>query len=228
MSRLYGAKINDENRWEVNELEEDYYHSYKLIDKDTSNTYYFNRIIGIEQITDDEFLVYKRASSDYYKIARYKLENSCKKEIYSHESNNHIFLNDDNILFYGSHFFFDDVYSISKNEEVEEAKWLYYKSFEIYENENNEKNLLIKDTLVSNHGDEYLMYGVDCNNFEPNSPCYSSLRNKFIDVKTKEDCIKIHDEDYKYKSSVDRILFETQQNNLKMAKEKILKQKKVD
>ena len=74
MSRLYEAKIIDENRWEVIETDKDYYNSYKLKDKKKGFYYSLSGIIGFEQVTEDEFLVYKRVSYDDFEIARYKLQ----------------------------------------------------------------------------------------------------------------------------------------------------------
>ena len=64
MSRLYEAKIIDENRWEGIETDKDYYNSYKLKDKKKGFIYFLRGIIGFEQVTEDEFLVYNRVSYD--------------------------------------------------------------------------------------------------------------------------------------------------------------------
>lgn len=55
------------------ETDNEYYHSYKLIDKEKEEIYYLNHIIGVEQVTEDEFLIYKRANRDEFEIVRYRL-----------------------------------------------------------------------------------------------------------------------------------------------------------
>ena len=55
MSRLYEAKV-DEKRWKIIETDNENYHTYKLIDKEKEEIYFLRHIIGVEQITEDEFL----------------------------------------------------------------------------------------------------------------------------------------------------------------------------
>ena len=45
MNRLYGAKYN-EKQWKVELVRDDNYRTYKLIDKEKPETYYFYEIHG--------------------------------------------------------------------------------------------------------------------------------------------------------------------------------------
>lgn len=230
MSRLYDAKVLDENVWKVVEIDDEYYHTYKLINKEKEDIYFFNNIIGFEQVTDDEFLISKRMSRDKFGIVRVKLNNSQMKIIFRKEFSHFNFINDDNILFtYWANsggYHIDGVYSISKNKELEEAKWLDFKEVDIYKDDKtNEISLLLEEKIASINGNDYLIFTVDGSTLKPNSLCYSSLRDSYIEIKDVEDLKKIEDEDNHYRNIIDDIIFENQRNCIKNAKEKILNKK---
>ena len=227
MSRLYDSKILNENIWKVEEIDNKNYHTYKLINKEKNEEYYFNNIIGFEQVTEDEFLVYKVGSGDYFRIDRVKLNNSKITSSYMKQFTRFEFITDDYIMYdyYDNHTHYrcDGVYSISQNKEIEEAKWLNMKSVEIYTDEKtNEKIVYLEDSIYL-YGNTYsLMFTVDPNTFRPNSKCYSSLRNKYIDIQTKEDYEKIKSEDNYYACIIGDILLQKEFEERIKAKEKIL------
>ena len=230
MSRLYEAKVLDENIWKVVEINNECYHTYKLVNREQEGIYFFYNIIGFEQINDDEFLVSLKFSGDDFAIERLKLNKSKKELIYRHKFSHFDFINDDNILFsYWSKsggYHIDGVYSISKNKEVEEAKWLDYKEVNIYkDDETHETVLLLEDKIVSTNGNDYLIFTVDCNTFEPNSLCYSSLRESYIEIKNADDFKKLKEEDTRYKRIIDNIILENRIKDIGEAKEKVLSKK---
>mgnify|MGYP003571575913 CR=1 FL=1 len=59
MCRLYEVKV-DEKRWKIVEIDNEIYHTYKIIDKEKEEIYFFKHIIGVEQVNEDEFLFYNR------------------------------------------------------------------------------------------------------------------------------------------------------------------------
>ena len=95
MSRLYETKIN-EKRWKIVEIDNENYHSYKLIDKEKEEIYFLNHIIGVEQVADDEFLVYRRANYDEFEIVRYKLQQSKFIKVFEKKFSQFEFISDDN------------------------------------------------------------------------------------------------------------------------------------
>lgn len=226
MSRLYDVNI-DEKRWKITELDDKNYHTYKLVDKEMEEVYYLNHIIGVEQVNDDEFLIYRRASYDDFQICRYKLQDSKFIKLFEKEFSKFEFITDDRILFsyWGNTGPYRNggIYSIKDNDYVEDGKWLDMAVVEIHEDENDNIVLYVEDSITSHRLDNpKLLYTVDPHNLEPNFNCYSELRNRFIEVGSKEDIINIKNEDKKYVRQIEDILFQQKRNQLKEIKGKIL------
>lgn len=58
---FYGVVLKDDGRWKVNEIKnEGDFSSYKLLDTTTDYGYFIDRVFGLEQISDDEFIAYRR------------------------------------------------------------------------------------------------------------------------------------------------------------------------
>ena len=226
MSRLYGAEV-DEKKWEIIEIDNSDYHTYKLVDKETKKTYFLKKIIGIEQVAENEFLIYKRSNYDEFMITRYKLENFKFQKIFDKKFSNFDFINDDRILFRytdrSAKYRCSGIYSIKDNNYVDDGKWLDGNIIDIYEDEGKIK--LFVQIIILSHviGNQELFFTVDPNSLEPNSSCYSLLRNRFIDVKTKEDIFEIKKEDQKYADVISNYIFEQKRLNKEQAKEKLLK-----
>ena len=228
MNRLYGVKV-DENRWKINEYDNSYYHSYQLIDKKTNNIYFLNHIIGVEQVTDDEFLVFKRANHDYFEIIRYKLDNLKLIEVFSKRFSQFEFITDDRILFtyWGNAgpYRTTGIYSIRDNTMLNNANWLDDTVIDIYDDdETNETKLyVVKDLFSYKLGNQKIIFMVDSNTLEPDSDCYSQLRDSFIKVDSKEDIQKIISEDKKYINIIESHIDEQVKEQIKKAKERLLK-----
>ena len=229
MLRLYDA-VYDEERWKVELINAKNYKTYKIIDKENLEIYYFNNIIGFEQVADDEFLVYKRANYNNFAIIRYRLENSEKQKIiYNKEFSQFQFITDDRILFthYGNdgNYYFQGVYSIDKNKEVAEANWLEHKGIEFLDNDTN--NILVtKEIYFGDLGKNELLFVVDGNTLEPVSDCYSTLRNNYIKINSKEDYKILEKEEKTYAQLISYYNFNEYMNNMKEAKKRILEKNK--
>lgn len=231
MSRLYGTKV-DEKRWEIIETDRDIYYSYKLIDKDKENTYFLNHIIGVEQVLEDEFLVYRRASSNDFEIARYKFENSKVDLLFSKKFSQFHFISDDRILFtyWGNSGSYrcSGVYSIQENKLLEEAKWLNGAAVELYgEGDNlNKMKLCVEERIISHVlQDPKLLFTVDLNTLQPNSDCYSQLRDSYIKVGSREDIETIKKEEQRYVQIIKEYIYQSEREQLKKAKSKLLVRK---
>ena len=231
MSRLYGTKINND-RWDIIEIDNKNYHSYKLIDKKYNNTYFLNHIIGIEQVTDDEFLVFKNINFDDFEIIRYKMVNSQPMNIFSKSFNRFSFITDDRILFsywgntgpYRS----SGIYSIKDNTMLNNANWLdgtFIKIYNTNENLNDTKLYVEKEIISFKIGNQKLLFVVDPNTLEPISDCYSQLRDSFIKVDSKEDIEKAITEDKRYINIIEKQIDAIEKEHIQKTKEKLLYKK---
>lgn len=199
MSRLHEINCNKE-QWLaiVNESE----YTYTLVNQKTLHHYIlYGDIIGIEQISDDEFLVFSVISRDEYepgdknRIERIQLQHSKIISIYRHDFyDNFGFLSEDTIIFYRDAL----LYSISKNAEVQDLARLitgvsniddlYYLSQRhiksIYVKGNNYPIYLYVDYRLknTNYSVEHLQFLLDANSLKPVTPIYSTLRNQYISL----------------------------------------------
>ena len=227
MSRLHGFKL-DENRYEIIESHENFYTSYKLADKKSNEYCLFDMhyIIGLEQVGEDEFLVYKRGLGDNFRITRYQLKDSKINTLFDKEFSNFYFISDDRILFtyYGNNgrYYFSGIYSIKENKILEEAKWLDGTSIEVYGNE-----LIVSYELSSYKLDNPRLMFTLKDSLEPNQYCYSTLRDKYIEVSSKEDIERIESEEKKYIRAIENIMYQEEKEHLKKVKEKLLLKKDV-
>lgn len=227
MSRLYEAKVN-EKRWKIVETDNKNYHTYKLIDKKNEEIYFLNHIIGVEQVKDDEFLVYRSVNNDSYEIARYKLQKSKFIHLFSKRFNHFHFISDDRIMFT----YWDNsgscrcggIYSIKDNKILEEAKWLDAAIIDVYnDKDTNEIKLYVEKEISSyNLHNPKLLFTVGPNTLQPNSDCYSQLRDNFIKVSSKEDIKSIELEEIKYIRIIEKYIFQQECEQLQKAKEKVL------
>lgn len=193
MSRLYEISYN-KNQWEVQGNRNT---RYTLVNKKTLESYCIpGDVIGIEQITDDEFLVYRiifrdeYEPGDRYQIAQIKLKNSIINFMYCHDFYNRFgFLTKDTIIFYNDGL----LYSISKNEECNSLNHLFSENDLFYDHrlfvsrticpilcdgKDYPDYLLIEYELPSGYLKigAYLQVLVDVNSLLPIMPVYSTLR----------------------------------------------------
>lgn len=229
MNRLYDARV-DEKRWKIDLTDNEYYKSYKLIDKEKEEIYFLNHIIGLEQVAEDEFLVYKRANYDDFELARYKLQNSKFYQLYSKKFSQFHFISDDRILFTyrvnNGPYRCNGIYSIKENKILEESKWLNGVLIGIFESDSsqNEIKLYVEEELPSYklHNPK-LLFTVDPNTLQPNSDCYSQLSNSYIKASSKEDIEIIRVEEQKNLKIIEQQMYQKEREQLEKAKTKILK-----
>ena len=218
MVRLSGAKYNGDE-WEVEKKETKYYNNYKIINKEDGYAYELFCVIGFEQVSKDEFLVYKISKGEDFAIERYKMTDGVEKNIYSKDIYSFDFISDDNILLKrisnDAREYIDSVYSISKNEELENARWLKYARII---GKQDGKLLLNKTT----YRDEKLLFAVDAIKLDVEPLCYSTLRDSYIEVKNKDDIVRIIHEDDEYGYNIKHHELAEMDLKLEDAKEKVL------
>lgn len=228
MSRLYGAQV-DEERWRVTLINNnDNYDSYKLVDKKNEEIYFFNYIIGLEQVADNEFLVYRRLLDDFA-IERYKIQKSKFIKLFEKRFSKFDFITDDRILFtyWGNTgpYRCGGIYSIKDNNMLKEADWLKYNAIEIHkDNKHPEKIKLYVEKNIYSHklNNPKLTFTVDPNTLKPGSLCYSQLRDLTIKVSSKEDIDKIELEDQKRIRNIEKKMFQQESKQLQKVKEKLI------
>ena len=230
MSRLYDAKV-DEEQWKIKKIDngKDNYDSYKLVDKKNEEIYCFRYIIGLEQVSEDEFLIFRRANYNDFEIVRYKLQNSNLVELFSKRFSHFYFISDDSIMFTNvkknGSYCCGGIYSIKNNTMLEEAKWLEGTTIDVYEDDKNPKDFKLyveKEIYSYELRNQKLVFTVDVNTLQPNSDCYSQLRNSFISVSSKEDIDKIVFEEQKYIKIIEEQMRQQEVAKLKQAKERVL------
>ena len=231
MNRLYDIKV-DERRWKIVEIDSEYYNSYKLIDKDNEEVYFLNHIIGFEQVTGDEFLVYRRANYDDFEIGRYKLQNFKIIQLFNKRFSKFYFISDDKIMFtsWGNTGLYrcSGVYSIKDNKMLDEAEWLDGAVMEVYKDDNDDEIKLYVEKKNNSYklGDPKLLFTVDPDTLQPNSDCYSEFRNAFIKVSSKEDIENIKFEEQEMIRIMEEQMFQQKYEQLQNAKKKLLVRKR--
>ena len=189
MNRLYEISYN-EDQWDIKESQSD---GYTLIKKSTQDSFNLGKkVVGIEQIADDNFLINKNVYRDDFKIYRMKISGSNSDIEFEQYFNRFFFITDDTILF-------DNImiYSISKNSEIDfKYKFMH---LDVYHDEKTNRNLLyVEKVLPSSYSWDFVLVFVDCESLKPVSDAYSTLRGKSIPLSddfTFEDLIK-EDENY--------------------------------
>ena len=192
-SRLYEINYNKE-QWEVRGNRDI---GYTLINTKTLESYCISGdVVGIEQITDDEFLVFRILSYDEWEpgdkcqIARVQLKDSKATRMYSKDFFGHFkFLTKDIIIFENDAL----LYYISENKECDKLNHLFSENNSLYDCRickkrtigyiyNNSKDypdyILMEydiNSIFFKIG-AYLQVPIDVNSLLPIMPVYSSLR----------------------------------------------------
>lgn len=194
MSRLYDISY-DKEKWVFNVCD----NGYQIVRKETFNSYFIGGdIIGIEQVTDDAFLVYRKIVRDAWEIARIKLTPTKKVFEYNCFFRKFYFLTEDTIIFDKDSSVSATVYSISKNCEITAIDCIisgsphfpdsqFCKSRDIdlyYADESSEYplHLLVGYELPSHFCPEFIQVMIDPSTLKPISPAYSTLRGKYVQL----------------------------------------------
>ena len=220
MSRLYD-RTYDESKWKITDhrfvvgLDE----GFVLTNLSTHRDFIIpGDIIGVEQISDDTFLIHQRIKRHLFEIHRLKLLGSDRKLEFSVHFKKFHFLTDDTILFDSNM-----VYSISKNKEID----FDYKNtnIDIYSDEDNNKNfLLVEKTLDSLYSHEYVIVLVDGQTLKPVTNAYSTLRDAYIPLSDNFSFYNLVNQDQKYLRIITDFCFERDMEMLQKGRDTLLSQ----
>ncbi|MCI8345924.1 MAG: hypothetical protein HFJ42_08315 [Clostridia bacterium] len=225
MSRLYDFNYN-EDQWKISGSRDI---GYTFVNKKTSSSCVISKagIIGVEQISDDNFLVLRSLDIDELEIVRFKIDtvNTQTYQLYRKEFQYFEFLTKDLIIFNkDNHVFGATLYSISKNREYDTLNHLFgsepdcklIKGREIelvYENPEKDEYptaLYVEYNFSSYHLDicAYLQVILDVNTFKPIGPVYSTLRDKYFYIDDTTTLEQIAKEDSHYARIINDFLVE--------------------
>jgi len=202
MKKIHGIHVDNIN-WKAKEINFKKYSITRLINTKTNITYDIKNVIGLIQVSSDEFLVHKSLNENISYIVRYKLINHKLEIIFKNTSDNFIFIDDDRILFRLSRmgeYYCRGIYSIKENKMLEEAKWLEGKEVNVVEDEENKdvKTFVVEKLFSRLINGTRLIYTLDSNTLEINSDIYSELRDSYIKANNNEDLENVRKEELKY------------------------------
>lgn len=170
MNELFKMTYNKEN-WKCKFMGINY---CVLLNKNNNNSYCIQgNVIGLKQISDDTFLIHRQITTKINHFGRFKLTSNKIIPEFSKDFKHFTFLSDDTILFDN-----DLVYSISKNCEVPESKWIKNKRIEVLVNDDKPYALFIEECIDPLK--EYIQVLADIHTFCPISNAYSTLRDSTI------------------------------------------------
>ena len=186
----------DEKIWSIKGDKENGYRFYK---NGTYESHFLKgNIVGIYQISNNSFLIYYRIMRDRWKIIRLKLVKGAKIVEYIHRFWDFDFITDDLILFDKNYVQFATLYSISKNHEIPDIKFLISKSEAlddckfcksreiklIYTGEDSEfpTYLQVDYELKSFYCKKFIQVLIDPISLSPLPLAYSTLKNKYISL----------------------------------------------
>lgn len=192
--KLHEISLNVKE-WEVWKINGNQEFGYYFVEKKRRNGYFLEgNIIGINQIGENTFLIYRRSSADEWAIDRYRFKNEEKILEYSHRFENVAFITEDKLIFDYNASLFSKVYSISENREFDDIQHLidsknsdanYCRERRINlikEDENDEypKYLEVVFAFGGSWCKEYIQILIDPNTFQIVSEAYSTMRERFI------------------------------------------------
>lgn len=198
MSRLYDISYNAE-QWCIKGSRDT---GYTILSKTTFDSCRLSGdIIGIEQVSDDEFLVYRRVMRDEWQIYRLKVDTVTHKtfKLYCKEFRHFIFLTEDLIIFdKDAHVLGATLYSISQNTEYDTLNHLLSSEPDCQLTKDRRIELLYENPKQDEYPTAlyveyqfnaypldicaYLQVVLDVNTFKPIRPVYSTLRDKYFDI----------------------------------------------
>lgn len=198
MSRLYEISY-DKSQWSIRGSRDT---GYQIVNKRNFDSCVLHGdVIGIEQISDNEFLIYRRIMRDKWQIVRFKFDetNHTVYKSYCKNFSEFDFLTEDTIIFdKDSHVLGATLYHISSNTEDDSLNHLLSSEPDcrlietryidlLYDNVENNK---YPTALFVNYKFRsfplnicaHLQVVLDVHTFAPITPAYSSLRDKYFDL----------------------------------------------
>lgn len=218
MSRLYEISY-DKNQWSIRGNRDT---GYRIVNKTNFASCALNGdVIGIEQITKNEFLVYRRIMRDKWQIVRLKFDTTSRQvsRLYVKEFRHFDFLTEDTIIFdKDAHVLGATLYHISSNTEDDALNHLLSSEPDCRLIESRDIRLLYDKVKDSEYPSAlfveykfssfpfdicaYLQVVLDVHTLTPISPAYSSLRDKYFYLNDSLTLGQIAKEDSYYASVI--------------------------
>lgn len=196
----------DHEQWDIQGSRDTSYHIRNL-----KNNHIFQingDIIGISQVTYDEFLVYRRIMLDTWQIVRFQFTESGHRNIVFKKEFRHFYILSEKTILFDT----ECVYDVETNCEVETFNWLKYKDFEVVQLDNYKNTVLLLSLRVDFDHHEYIYVCVDAITFEIiRNEAFSTLRGSDKTIKlsntfTLDDLLA---EDKKYLGIIQKLFFST-------------------
>lgn len=218
MSRLYEISY-DKSQWSIRGSRDT---GYRIVNKKNYDSCTLRGdIIGIEQVSDDEFLVYRRIMRDKWQIVRFKFDTNTHEvcQVYCKEFRHFRFLNEDTLIFdKDDHVLGATLYHISSNTEDDALNHLLSDEpdcrliqsryirllYDDVENSEYPTFLFVEYKFRSYPFDicAHLQVILDAHTLAPISPVYSSLRDKYFYLNDSLTFRQIAKEDSYYASVI--------------------------
>lgn len=219
MENFSGIKI-DMNKWGI--TKNDIY-GYILVNKETKEEYKLGGYIKkIEQIGEDEFLIFKKFFKDSNLLCRMIFKDDSTNMTFERHFKEISFLENNKLLLDNS-----NVYSIENNEIIAELAAYRSMDYKIYEVKNNQKALGMEIELDSYQlPSEYIQFIIDVETCKPISNAFSTLRGKEIEINDEYTIFDLYKEDRKYLNIVNKQLLSRYEGLRKDGKRLLLKKSK--
>ena len=202
----------DPSEWEISENSG----VYRFIYLKTSEIYFLDGVIGINQVNSNSFLFFYK-QEQRFKVTRIVINNGLKQIVYSHNFNKMDFLTDDLIIFDSQSVTKSILYSISKNCEIpfdiiaptkstiHDSQLCSERTIEMLTEPGKRFSdfLKIDFKLPAQAWNEYVQVIVEAKTLAPQSPVFSTLRNKYLPLEKDYSLKQIIEEDTKYLKEIE-------------------------
>lgn len=217
--KLYGISCN-ENQWKITGSREN---GFLIVNKETYKGYNIKGdVIGINQIGENTFLVYRRTMRSEWAIDRYRLEDGESILEYGKRFQKCNFITEDKLIFDWESSVFAKVYSISENKELDvighiidpnrsDASFCRGREIRfVMKNDDDEypEYLEVVYTFGGLWCRESIQMLVDPETLQVVSQVYSTIRQKFIDLNEQYTLADLADEDSYYTQTANAYLQE--------------------
>ena len=219
MENFSGFKF-DINTWNIDKND---ISGYILLNKKTKEEYKLGGYIKkIEQIGEDEFLIFKKFFKDSNLLSRMIFKDGSTDMIFEKHFKEIEFLENNKILLDNS-----NVYSVEKNEVIAELAAYRSMNYKIYEVKNNKNSLGMEIELDSYQlPSEYIQFIIDIETCKPISNAFSTLRGKEIEINDEYTIFDLVKEDRKYLNIINKQLLSRYEGLRKDGKRLLLKKSK--
>ena len=210
----------DKSKWLIQENRDGYY----LKNLKTHTTYVLKgKFIGICQVSENDFLIYRRIFYDTWQIVRYSILPDLSSKVTFKQDCHHLYVLSDKTILFDTH----TVYDVEKNDDIEAFNWVnsFHSSCGVSSTLSvlgEPKNYTIKLCLPTMLYQNIYAF-VDTKNFKIiNNEVFSTLQNRVIKLGKKKPYFTIEDvvkEDLKDASKIFDLFFFSTEEQRKLVKD---------